>query len=57
MIGENGFDHGGELLITLGMDRKPSSRLSGEPFYVPTRVAFDKGTGEFCVAAVPQAIP
>ena len=43
------FTPDGELLMTLGTPHKPSPKMSGDPFCVPSHVAFDRRTGEFYV--------
>ena len=40
----------GELLMTLGEAGKPSPKMSGVPFSVPTHVAVDPNNGDFYVA-------
>lgn len=40
----------GEVLMTLGEPNKPSAKMSGKPFSVPTHVAVDPSSGDFYVA-------
>ena len=44
------FSPAGELLMTMGTPHRLSPKMSGEPFCLPTHVAFDKRTGDFYVA-------
>ncbi len=44
------FTADGTLLMTLGTPNRPSSKMSGEPFCLPTHVAIDKRNGDFYVA-------